>query len=222
MANTGEEWPPYLPGPREDIFALGVISLNYGQLENMFRALVSGVARWNEFQTAAVFHRLPNNHRVEVVSELMSKTTMPDEIKGLIDHFLKGFAKCAETRNLIMHSSSGGVHASQEAHGLVLQRYTKAGNREVCYVTTADLRRIADEIHAYTGFGAWVITEITNYATHLHPKGPPEYRPLPSTLREKPPPPTSLRWRSPDAPKSRDIPPAALPLISPYRVHDQK
>src|SRR5689334_16831156 len=67
MARTQQEddWPSYLPGPRNDILALGVISLTYGLLETMFKLLFASVGDMNEHQVAAIFERLPNNHRLD-------------------------------------------------------------------------------------------------------------------------------------------------------------
>lgn len=214
------QWPSYMPLPREDIFALGVISLNYCHLENMFRLLFSSVARWNDFQTAAVFHRLANNIRMDVISELLTKTTIPVETKKLIEHFVTGFRLCADARNLIMHSSSGGLHRSDRAVGLVLERHSKTGNKLVCYLTLDDLRRVADDIHRYMTFGAYVVTEVKNYVTHLQDDHAEDFRSLPPTLRERPPLPIPLSWRSPDDPKVLNIPPVASHLLSPYRIRD--
>ena len=45
---TDDKWPEYLPGPPDYILVLGVIALNYGRMENMFRYLFSTVTRMNE------------------------------------------------------------------------------------------------------------------------------------------------------------------------------
>ena len=117
-----EKWPEYHPGNRKDILALGVIALNYGQLENVYRALFSYVTGMNEFQTAAIFHRLPNNHRESALTEVMAKTVIPQKLKDLVQYFASGFAGCAENRHDIMHASSGGRHQSLStgSSGIVL------------------------------------------------------------------------------------------------------
>jgi hypothetical protein len=216
------QWPKYLPLPPDDIFALGVIALNYCQLENMFRALFSAVAQWNEFQTAALFHRLANNVRKDVLSELLGKTTLPDETKELVQYFLIGFGQCADNRHLLLHSSTGGAHRPGPGIpiGLVFERYSRAGNRLVCHPTLKELQTVADDIHRYTRFGACVAMEVSNYATHLAAGQPDRVHALPPALRKKPPPPIQLNWQIPADPKERGPRPVPLQMISAYRVRD--
>lgn len=225
MADKSSEtsWPDYLPLPHEDIFAIGVVALNYCQLENIFRSVFSGVTRLNEHQTAALFHRLANNVRKDVLSELLAKTTIPEDLRELVRHFLSGFQRCADNRHFIMHSSSGGVHISQSTgrYGLVLQRFSRAGAKLECFLTLDELKVVADEIHSFSGFGAWVVGDITSYATHALRGHPEDFRGIsPSTLRDKPALPTPLSWRSPDDPKAQKLPHAASTLLSPHRRRD--
>jgi len=214
-------WPNYLPLPREDIFAIGVIALSYGRLENMLQAMFAAVIHLNQFQTQALFHRMGNRPRLDALIDLLGKTTIPQEVKDLTIYFLDGFEVCADNRHFVMHSSSGGLHVNRSdgTRGLILERYSRTGNKLECYVTLPQLKTIADEMHAFTIFGASLVTDITNYATLLSHGQAQDFQPLPSTSREKPPRPTTLNWRSPD-PATPGIPPAALPLISPYRVRE--
>jgi hypothetical protein len=213
-----KQWPDYMPLPRDDIFAIGVIALNYCQLENMLRALFSNVTQLNEFQTQAFFHRLANNVRKDVLLELLGKTTIPDDLRASINHFMDGFAICAENRHFVMHSSSGGLHSSETERGLVLERYSRSGNKLACYLTLNDLKLVADEIHGYMIFGAHVVSDTARYAA----KPEKDFAPSPSTLREKPPPPTRLSWSAPVDPTTPALPPAASLLLSPYRVRGPK
>jgi hypothetical protein len=213
------KWPDYLPLPREDIFAIGVIALAYGQLESIFKVMLATVARWNDMQVAAIFHRLNNNQRFDVVSELLAKTTIPSEVKAKVEHFLAGLGICTENRNFIMHSFSGGMFTDQQAgtRGVVLEKYSKPGNKQACYLVSDDLRKIADDIHRYSLFGSVVVTDLTNYATHLQSGHPENFRLLPATLHGTPPLPEKLSWKTPADPTTHGIPPAALPLLSAHR-----
>lgn len=219
MNNPHKTWPDYLPLPREDMLALGVIALNFCQLENIFRALMASVARWNVHQTAALFNRLNNRERQDVIAELLPKTTIPTETKALVEHFVDGFMVCADNRNFLMHSSSGGLYRDMERGicGLVLERYSKQGNKLLSYPTTKGLQTVADEIHQYTTFGSFVNMEVCNYAMHLESGHPEHYRRAPPTLRRKPPAPTPLSWQIPHDPKEREPPHPALQMISAYR-----
>lgn len=204
---SGEKWPEYHPGNRKDILAFGVIALNYGLLENMYRALFSCVTGMNEFQTAAIFHRLPNNQRKDVLYDLLAKTTVPRELRDIIRYFAVGFGVCADNRHDIMHSSSGGRHSGigGSESGIVLAKYTNAGDKLECYPTVAILRSVADEIHAYAIFGMKVTGAVRDYQYFLNYEEPEKFRP--EALPEKPPPPTPLNWRSPAVPKGSESPP---------------
>src|SRR6476659_319728 len=105
--NPSDNWPPYLPGSRNDILALGVISLEYGFLENMFRVLFSIVGNMNEYQVAAIFERLPNNHRIDAIRQMLRESTLPDVLKDRVLYFCRCFDICADNRHAIMHSHSG-------------------------------------------------------------------------------------------------------------------
>jgi hypothetical protein len=219
MTHSNSEWPQYLPIPSGDVLAVGAISLTYCQLEQVFKVVLSEVARWNDYQVASVFHRLPNNHRLDVFSELLAKTTIPTEVKANAKHFGVAFEICSDNRNLVMHSASGGFFTDRRAgtRGLILERFSKPGNKVECLVTTNELQKLSDEIHTFSMFGSLVATEVRNYATHLGSGHPEDFRVLPATLRGKPPLPIPLNWTIPESPKAHGIPPAALPLISAYR-----
>src|SRR3954468_13469385 len=190
-------WPSYLSGPRDDIFAIGVISLNYGKLENSFRILFSNVAHLNDFQAAAIFNRLPNNHRKDVLLELMAKSILPQKLRDRIRYFAKGFTTCSGNRHDIMHSHSGGVYTSQSRgeRGILLSKYTKQGAKRVCPASLENLKITADEIHQYAIFGSVISTEIKSFLAFREKNDGAAFWQIP--LRDKPPPPTPLSWHSP-------------------------
>lgn len=219
MADSQIPWPGYLPLPKVDILAIGVVALEFARLENIFRALLSSVARWNSHHAAAVFNRLNNRERQDVILELLAKTTIPDPTKKVVEHFVAGYMICADNRNFLMHSSCGGTHEdiADGTVGLVLERYSKQGNRLECYPTYPQLRTVADEIHIYASFGAFVNMDVSNYRTHVEAGHPEDYRPLPAPLRKKPPSPTPLSWQIPPDPKEQRPPHPALQGISHLR-----
>jgi hypothetical protein len=189
-------WPYYLPSTRDDIVALGVISLNYGQLEAMFRALFALVTGMNEFQAAAIFHRIPNNIRLNVLEELPAKSELDTALRADVGYFMRGFSTCADNRNDIMHSFSGGTYtgsATTGQYGMVLSKFSKAGNKLEWYATTEALQRVADDTYAFMLYGAKVIGEIGVYQSIL--REPEETRrkwrgPSP----DKPPLPARMNW----------------------------
>lgn len=214
---TKQRWPDYMPLPREDIFAIGVIALNFCLLEGMFRTLLAAVTHWNEHQISAVFHRINNRTRLDILSDLLSKTTIPNETKEDVTYFAEAYSQCTDNRNFIMHSIAAGQHSG----GLVLQRRSRKGDALECRLTRGDLQRIADEIHAFMLWGAWVDSDVRSYSTHLARGKPDEYRGRsPSTSREKPPLPASLNWQTPPDPKGQKFPHSASLLLQAFRIRD--
>lgn len=156
-------WPKDLPLPNDYVFALGVVALNYGQLEAMFQALFAAAIGLNEVQLSAIFQRLDNERRREALSQIVGQTKLPDGMKADIAHFSAGFKVCAENRHALMHSRSGGLFHSADAWGLVLHKNSKSGVRLTCYATLKDLRRVADDSLDYTLYGSRVISDVHSY-----------------------------------------------------------
>lgn len=176
--------------------ALGVISLNYGLLERMFQHLFAAVGDLNDHQIAALFQRIPNNIRLMMIYELMAKTKLPEKIKDRVDYFCTGFKVCAENRHALMHSRIGGLFTSvsQQTRGIMFTKATRAGAEVVCPATLQELRTVADDIHAYSQYGSDVVSDVTNYKTCLMLGNLDEFWRVP--LRDKPPSPTGMSWRS--------------------------
>jgi len=174
--------------------ALGVIALNYGQLENAFRLIFAAVTRMNDIQVAAIFGRMPNNIRQTVLAEVMSQTTLPEPLKERVKYFTLGFKTCAENRHDVMHSHSGGVFTSQSRNirGILLTKHSKSGNRLVTAPSLSDLRNIADEIHEYASWGFQLTSDINFLWSARMANNEEAFWQLPS--REKPQPPTALHW----------------------------
>lgn len=195
LQSIAADWEEYMPGPKEDIYALGVICLAYGQLESMFQLVFSEATRMELHQASAIFFRVPNNVRYEVLSSLMEAGSLPDVLKDLVQHFSHGFKICAENRNALMHSHSGGIHFNADAGkaGILLSRYTRAGKTEVSPATITELRKVADDIGAFVLFGAAVSAEL---GFHFHRIERGERSRTPPPLCDKPALPKAMNWQS--------------------------
>jgi hypothetical protein len=188
-------WPNYLPAQRDELIALGVIALNYGQLESMFQHVFAEVTRLNEIQVAAIFQRIPNNVRQDILFQTMAQTTLPDPLKELVQHFGLGFKACAANRHAVMHSRSGGVFTSQGRgiRGILLTKYSKAGNKLVCPAGLTELREVADGMHIFMTFGSRITGDIRNFIVCRLNGREEEFWRIP--LPDKPPLPTEMKWR---------------------------
>lgn len=191
-SSLDDNWPDYLPGPRDDLLALGVASLNYGYLENIFRVLFSFATGLDEWQTRAIFERLNNSARDAILDQLLGAKPFPPELKEVIRHFLSGFKICADNRHAIMHSHYGGVHnGARGTTGIVLQKIARSGANFVFFANTSSLRAIADEIEEQSAFGVDVMMAVDRFNNSQRPGRSPFDL---SSLPKRPPLPKPLEW----------------------------
>jgi hypothetical protein len=96
-------WPSYPVGPTDHVHALGVVSINYNTLElNLFVATIfylDGKAA----PAAIIFDTTRNNKRIDLLRALWAHEPLA-EVRERLNHFADGFLKCAQNRNILMHS----------------------------------------------------------------------------------------------------------------------
>ena len=160
----------------------------------MFRVLFSIVGNMNEYQVAAIFERLPNNHRIDAIRQMLRESTLPDVLKDRVLYFCRCFDICADNRHAIMHSHSGGIFTSysRNARGIRLSKYSKSGIRLVCAASLADLRSVADDINCIANFGGNICSNIRIFLICRDRDDEAAFWRIP--LRDKPPLPTKLNW----------------------------
>jgi hypothetical protein len=149
--SEGEEnrWPNYLwQIPTDDIFAVGVITLNYSRLENTFQELFQRVTG----TTAANFYKKNNPERKKTVLEVLEKRDIPEILKQPIKDFLEEFIKCARNRNAVDHAFTQGTHQS-ESTGQIGILLFKSKEQQVCAANADQLRAIADDMHNWSSYG---------------------------------------------------------------------
>jgi hypothetical protein len=143
------EWPDYQAGPRESIFALGVVSVNYAKLEyalSLLFGIILGLDQEVSLQTIA---KVKNHETIRYLMSLaLPKTAWPAHAQDAVAHFLSGFKLCADNRNLLMHSSIIGAEAVT-----VLYKRNSKGEMSVCRPTVTELRSTADDIQSYCNYG---------------------------------------------------------------------
>jgi len=96
-------------------------SLNYGYLEDIFRVIFAFATGFTDRPTSALFERLNNKARQDVLDQMLSSALLLPKLKALVRHFSKGFAICAN-RHAIMHSHHGGIHSESTRPCLVCGR----------------------------------------------------------------------------------------------------
>jgi hypothetical protein len=82
MIEDAKPWPDYLPEfGREDLIAIGVIALNYGELESALRNLFAAATGMDPQHLAALFYRMPNDKRKEALAQIISTTEITEKLK---------------------------------------------------------------------------------------------------------------------------------------------
>ncbi len=192
MSNDEQNrWPEYLYLiPPDDIFAVGVITLNYSRLENTFLELF-----WRVTGKAADFHRANNDRRTKLVLELLDKSGIPEPLMQPIRDFLDAFKKCADHRNAVAHSFTPGAHKSKSTgqRGILLFKFTRKGEPLVCAANTVQLRALADDVFNWSTYAAHINSRLRVYDETRRTGGEIALPALP----DKPPAPTELNWGAP-------------------------
>jgi hypothetical protein len=112
---ASRKWPQYRVGREDYIFALGVLAANFNELEGVLSLQFSINVRIPYAATSSIFIKSDNAQRIKIIQGCLSITPwnprdhpLPysDREKAAIQHFLRGFAICAENRNILLHSEA--------------------------------------------------------------------------------------------------------------------
>jgi hypothetical protein len=164
-----ESWPPYRVGNSDYIHALGVIASVYNLLEFRFRSLFSIYVRLPPKLAYTLFAKISNEMRLELIREAIEFSTHPEPIKDEIRHFLSGFKRCADNRNIFMHSTVIFLFgpddvscpalspAYQQPQGLAFQKSPKGKGDpfqiNTYQLTIEEIRAHADALKSFEIYG---------------------------------------------------------------------
>ena len=196
------EWPPYPAGNRSSIFALGVASIKYAELENIFTlvfAVTTGIPGWLATNIHAKCGSLAC---VQLAYQELLPPDMigpPSRAESEIRYFLKAFEQCMENRNHLMHSSM--FHLSTEAE-TILMKTSKQGKATISLQPLPKMRQVADDMAAYTNYGRAVVNAISARRPEVPPLFPVALFPWP----DRPAPPHKLDYSSGPLPGPRTRP----------------
>ena len=179
------EWPAFPTPPKEVVFAVGVVAVSYNALESLFFALFALVTGIPSHLQSALFQRLANNERVDLVRAALGGNKWPEETIVLFEHFLAGYDICAANRNVLMHSIAG---IGEEPTPLT--KFTKRGSMEVLPTSLDNIRRAADDIASFSTYGVTLAGRLMTNRMDDGRFDPAARLPWP----EKPPLPHKLRY----------------------------
>jgi hypothetical protein len=205
--HSGLLWPRYLEKPHDDLVALGVIGLNYGRLETNLRRLFAAATEMKPRHLSALFYRIQNDIRMKALTELLRDADLTPELREHVSYFLSCYETCAGNRNDLMHSLVGGKYSDigRNEAGVILTKYSRAGNLLYCTARLSDLRRVADEMFDLANFAYGTATWIRMMRAYRSKGKEDEFRQL--ILPQKPAEPTSLDWHSADTPPNKSCQP---------------
>jgi hypothetical protein len=153
-------WPSFSTGPRESIFALGVICVKFVELESVFQFVFETVLGLDPDRDMGkiVFARLGTAPALQLCEDCLPGMGRNDEVKDLISHFLSAMKICAANRNYLMHSHMAWRFGEET----VLFKKSRTGNDSYLSIPLAQLRQVADEMNAYCTYGTMLGNAINN------------------------------------------------------------
>jgi hypothetical protein len=156
------EWPAYSLGPHDSIFALGVASSKFAELEGVMHFMFSTVFDLSLETGQRVAAKIGNEAALDLMgrelasAEILKQPRVPASAAADIEYFIKAFGLCLLNRNHLMHSNFAW-HSQP-----ILFKTTKQGLTQMAAPTFAELRQIADDIHAYCAYGRHLANCINN------------------------------------------------------------
>src|SRR4051812_2006551 len=120
------DWPAYPIGPRDSIFAIGVVSTKFAELESEMRFLFSTVFGLDREDGILIFARIGNEAIIDLTKRRLAKTERPQKIQDDVLYFVKAFEICKDNRNGLMHSD-----LVWGPHKTVLFKTTRMGTTKV-------------------------------------------------------------------------------------------
>ena len=160
---TTPEWPAYRIGPRDAVFAIGVASTNFTQLESVLSFIFGTVFDLDMDASTMMPAKIGNEAAVDLIRRRLPQGAWGEPAKGHILHFLDAFNICLENRNSLLHS----VLAWTGSPSTVLFKTSKQGKTHGSVPTLEELRAVADAMHTYTNFGRALGNWINNHRSDL-------------------------------------------------------
>lgn len=157
---ASRKWPRYEVGRKDYVFALGAISANFNKLEGILRLQFAISVRLSADATNFLFTRLDNSQRMQLIRHCLTGLPYNEREKRAIEHFMKGYAICAENRNILLHAEVyyGLAADSRERKRVMFYKDSKKPpylpNRYIPSLKA--LRAIADAMNEFSEYGSYL------------------------------------------------------------------
>jgi hypothetical protein len=178
-------WPAYQIGPRDSVFAIGVASTKFAELESVLWFIFGPVFELDMEASTMIPAKIGNEAAVDLIRRRLPEGGWQDAAKGDIEHFLAAFMICLENRNSLLHSAL----AWTGTESTVLFKTSKQGKTHGAVPTLTELRAVADDMQTYIIFGRALGNAINNRRSE-----PPMFPESAFPWPEKPALPVPLRY----------------------------
>lgn len=159
---ASRKWPQYEVGREDYIFALGVLAANFNELEGVLSLQFSMNVRIPYAAKVLIFKRADNAQRIRIIQGCLSITAWNHRDhplpynkaeKAAIEHFLRGYAICAENRNILLHSEA--VPVGKKNRIAFYKDSKKPPHWPNKYAPSiASFRAIADSMRTFSEYGS--------------------------------------------------------------------
>jgi hypothetical protein len=157
METPEQEWPTYPIGPRDSLFAIGVVSTKFTELESIFRFMFSTIFSFSTDDGNMIYAKIGNEAAVDLARRRLVITTWPKHARDDVAHFLKAFEICKANRDGLMHAS-----LAWHSQNIYLMKNTKSGKTQIASPTIDELRETANSINKFIEYGSNLGNAINN------------------------------------------------------------
>jgi hypothetical protein len=191
--NVDPNWPLYQHGPRDSIFAVGMVSVNYAQLEFAVYGMFSTILALQAETATRLVYKLTPEMRDKMMREVLPTRGWPEQVTDLAQHFIEGHKVCYENRNKLAHSNLFAMSAD----AIILAKTGRDGRTTLANPRLDELRQVADDMKTFFQYGLHLSNMINFEIMGLKPQaGGSWYRAWP----DKPPLPIPLEYTSDPSP----------------------
>src|SRR5262249_52342212 len=146
-------WPAYPIGSPDVIFALGVASIKYAELESSLVLIFATVLSIPLHRATMIHSRVNSETCVKLIEQMLPSPTLigaPTRQVSEIRYFIEAFQDCTLNRNHLLHSSVATLTGSESA---LLYKTSKQGKTIISAPRLEELRRVADDMSAFHLYG---------------------------------------------------------------------
>jgi hypothetical protein len=142
-------WPAYPVGPKDSIFAIGVVSIKFAELERALHFLFGTVFGIGMDGTKTIVAKVGSATCSQILSLQLPTVEWPTQYRADVDYFISAFDICLENRNQLIHSQISVLSSDHT----ILSKLSKKGTSIMAAPKLAELRRVADDINTYCIYG---------------------------------------------------------------------